>query len=87
MAVTRYVWAVYGAVAATGKRPGQPTYDPSCASAFDRIARRGLDSYSDDSELAARIQSRALEAFVVALKKDRKLKLLNFVTFIIYSGD
>ena len=43
----------------------------------------GLDSYSDDSELAVRIQSRALEAFVVALKRDRKLKLLNFVTFTV----
>ena len=39
--------------------------------------------YSDDSELAVRIQSRALEAVVIAHKWYRKLKLLNFVTFTV----
>ena len=41
--------------------------------------------YNDDSErvVGIQIQSRALEAFVVALKRDRKLKLLNFETFTV----
>ena len=42
-----------------------------------------MDSYTDDTELGVGIQSRALEAFVVALKRDCKLKLLNFVTFTV----
>ena len=43
--------------------------------------RCGLKWYSDDSELAVRIQSRALKAVVIAHKWYRKLKLLNVVTF------
>ena len=35
------------------------------------------------TKLVVRIQTRALEAFVVVLKRDRKLKLLNFVTFTV----
>ena len=40
-----------------------------------------MDVYSDDSELAVYIQSRALEAFVIARKWYRKSKLLSLVTF------
>ena len=42
-----------------------------------------MDVYSDDSELAVYIQSRALEAFVIARKWYSKSKLLNLVPFTV----
>jgi hypothetical protein len=42
---------------------------------------------SDDSELGVGIQSRALEAFVVARKWYRKLRVLNFVTIFTVGTD
>ena len=81
MAVTRYVWAVYGTVTATGKRPGQLTV--SFMRDHGGFKRCGLKPYSDNSELAVCIQSRALKAVVIANKWYRKLKLLNFVTFTV----
>ena len=87
VSVTRYVWAVNGTVAATGKRPGQPTYDPLALVQHLLGSRRGLDSYTDSSELGVGIQTRALEAFVVALKRDRKLKLLISLHLQYFSGD
>ena len=59
---TRYVWAIYGTVAATGKWPGQPSCTIPVARQHMLGSRRGLDSYNDDPELVVGIQSRALEA-------------------------
>ena len=85
MAVTRYAWAVYGTVAATGKSLGQPTYGTIYMRDHEGFKRSRLDGYmySDDPELAVPIQSSALEAVVIAHKWYRKLKLLNFVTFTV----
>jgi hypothetical protein len=67
VAVTKYIWAVYGAVRATGKHPLLKTYGTlNFTSDHEGFKRSGLKPYSDDSELAVAIQSRALEAFVVA---------------------
>ena len=45
--------------------------------------RCGLKPYSDDSVLTVGLQSRALDAFVVARKWYRKSWVLNFVTFTV----
>ncbi len=42
-----------------------------------------MKPYTDDPELGVGIQTRALEAFVVARKRYRKLKLLKNVTFTV----
>ena len=42
-----------------------------------------MNPYSDDSKLAVGIQSRAVEAFVLAHKWYRKSWVLNFVTFTV----
>ena len=65
MAVTRYVWAVYGTVAARplGKAPDSQLTVPFMRD-HEGFKRSRLDSYNDDSELVVRIQSRALEAHV-----------------------
>ena len=46
-------------------------------------SRRGFHGYTDDSAVSVPIQSRALEAVVIARKWYRKLRVLNFVTFTV----
>ena len=86
MAVTRYVWAVYGTVAAherpLGKAPDSQLTVPFMSD-YEGFKRSRLDSNTDDSEPGFRIQSRAIEAVVIAHKWYRKLKLLNFVSFTV----
>ena len=87
MAVTRYVWAVYGSRHRSGhwEKPRTANLVLTIPLALQHLlgSSCGLKCYNDDSELVVRIQTRALEAVVVALKRDRKLKLLNFVTFTV----
>ena len=74
MAVIRYVWAVFGTSGhILGKAPGSQL-TVSFKSDHEGFKRCGLNWYTDDSELVVRIQSRALEAFVVD-RKYCKLKL------------
>ena len=70
LAVTRYVWAVYRIRHRSGQLPLGNTLGSQLtvpvSSDYEGFKRCGLKPYSDDSELAVGIQSRALEAFVVA---------------------
>ena len=73
----------FGLRSATGKRPGQPTYGTiyEISRRLQEVRFEMVQRRLRRSKLVVRIQSKALEAFVVARKWYRKSKLLNFVTF------